>query len=155
MPSCIGRDSILRSLFDFISPNSQTQWCPCNVRGSALWTSIGGIKRTAGSHPPIEVHRVLPRGVTAHLVILQDIILVNFAPESGPGYQYPFGGMAPCGPLYSPQRGTGNLGLGLAESLRCSVNSDMKSNSDRKIESRLSHLIQAYFMHVALRRNLQ
>ena len=44
-------------------PNSQTQWFPTKVRGSALRTSIGGIKRTAGSHPPIEVRRVLPRGV--------------------------------------------------------------------------------------------
>ena len=39
------------------------------------------------------------------------------APESGLSYQVPFGGMAPFGPLYSPQRGPGNSGLGLAESL--------------------------------------
>ena len=78
-------------------------------------------------------------GVIAYLVTLGRI-LNKFVPESGLSYQVPFGGMAPCGPLYSPQRGPGNSGLGLAESLRCSGDSAMKSDSDRTIESRPSRL---------------
>ena len=39
------------------------------VRGGALWTLSGGVKRTAGSHPPDKVHRALPRSLAIHSVI--------------------------------------------------------------------------------------